>query len=46
MLAIFSSYFVSVSRYKKTLEDHSQLPKKAYKYSVRAVEAFRMYGGL
>ena len=26
--------------------DHSQIPKKAYKCSVWAVEAFRMYGGI
>ena len=41
-----SSYFVSVLG-RETLEDHSQLPKKANKCSVGAVDqAFRMYGGI
>ena len=31
---------------REALEDHSQLPKKAYKCSVGAVIAFRMYGGI
>ena len=38
-LAMVSSYFVSVLG-RETLEDHSQLPKKANKCSVRAVASF------
>ena len=38
-LLTFSSYFVSVSRYR----DHSQTPKKAYKCSVRVVACMFSY---
>ena len=31
---------------RETLEDHSQLPKKANKCSVWGLQAFRMYGGI
>ena len=35
----FSSYFVMFLG-RETLKGHSQLPQKAYKYSVRAVARF------
>ena len=40
-LAVVSSYFVSV--FRETLQEHSQLPKKA---GLGRLQAFRMYGGI
>ena len=45
MLAVFSSYFMSVFRYKK-VEDKSQIPKTLTNAAFEQLQAFHMYGGL